>query len=42
MALEEAPPAAVNAPRQWLFRPGLMAGLPLPIAVTIKLSFNLR
>ena len=34
--------AAVNAARQWLFRPGLMAGLPVPVAVTIELSFNLR
>ena len=33
--------AAVNAARQWLFRPGLMAGL-VPVADTIELSFNLR
>jgi periplasmic protein TonB len=34
--------AAINAARQWLFRPGLMAGLPVPVAITIELSFNLR
>ena len=34
--------AGVNAARQWRFRPGLMAGLPVPVAVTIELSFNLR
>jgi protein TonB len=34
--------AAMSAARQWLFRPGRMAGLPVPVAVTIELSFNLR
>ena len=34
--------AAVKAASQWLFRPGLMAGVPVPVAITIELFFNLR
>jgi protein TonB len=34
--------AAVQAARQWLFRPGTIAGKPVAVAVTIELSFNLR
>lgn len=34
--------AAVRAAAQWLFRPALMAGQPVPLAVTIELVFSLR
>jgi protein TonB len=33
---------AVRAAAQWLFRPAMMAGQPVPLAVTIELVFNLR
>ncbi len=34
--------AAVRAAAQWRFRPALMAGQPVPMAITIELVFNLR
>ena len=34
--------AAVRAASQWLFRPALMAGQPVALAVTIELVFSLR
>jgi outer membrane biosynthesis protein TonB len=34
--------AAATAARQWLFRPGLMAGQPVPVAVIIELTFTLH
>jgi protein TonB len=34
--------AAVRAASQWLFRPGLMEGEAVPVAVTIELLFTLR
>ncbi len=34
--------AAVRAASQWRFRPGLIAGQPVPVAITIELSFNIR
>lgn len=33
---------AVRAATQWRFRPALMAGQPVPMAITIELVFNLR
>ena len=33
---------AVRAATQWLFRPALMGGRPVAIAVTIELVFSLR
>ncbi len=34
--------AAVRAAAQWRFRPALMAGQPVPMAITIELVFSLR
>ncbi len=34
--------AAATAARKWLFRPGLMAGQPVPVAVIIELTFTLH
>jgi periplasmic protein TonB len=34
--------AAMKAAGQWLFRPGLLGGQPVPVAVAVELSFNLR
>jgi periplasmic protein TonB len=33
---------AVKAARQWLFRPGTRQGTPVPVIVTIELTFRLR
>ena len=33
---------ALTAARQWRFKPGLMNGKPVPVVVTIELSFMLR
>ncbi len=33
---------AIRAARQWRFRPGTRLGQPVPVLVTIELSFNLR
>jgi protein TonB len=33
---------AIKAARQWRFRPGVRMGEPVPVIVTIELSFNLR
>lgn len=33
---------AIKAARQWQFRPGVRMGEPVPVIVTIELSFNLR
>jgi protein TonB len=34
--------AALRAAAQWLFRPAMLAGQPVPLAVTIELVFTLR
>jgi protein TonB len=34
--------AAVHAARQWRFRPGLIAGEPVSVAITIQLSFTVH
>jgi protein TonB len=34
--------AAIVAARQWRFKPGLLNGQPVPVAVTIELTFTLR
>ena len=34
--------AAVRAATQWRFRPAMIAGRPVPLAVTIELVFSLR
>jgi protein TonB len=33
---------AIKAARQWQFRPGMRMGEPVPVMVTIELTFNLR
>lgn len=33
---------AVNALKQWLFRPGMKDGVPVPVLVTVQMSFTLR
>ncbi|HYE87891.1 MAG TPA: energy transducer TonB [Vicinamibacterales bacterium] len=33
---------AIKAARQWRFRPGLRQGEPVPVIITIELTFNLR
>jgi len=33
---------AVKAAKQWMFRPGIRQGQPVPVLVTIELSFTLR
>jgi TonB family protein len=33
---------AVNAAKQWRFLPGRRAGLPVAVAITIEMTFNLR
>ena len=33
---------AVKAARQWRFRPGMRLGEPVPVLVTIELTFTLR
>lgn len=33
---------AVAAAKQWRFKPGLLSGQPVPVAVTIELTFTLR
>ena len=33
---------AIKAARQWRFKPGLLNGTPVPVVVTIELSFTLR
>jgi TonB family protein len=34
--------AAINAVRRWKFKPGTVHGSPVPMAVTIELTFVLR
>jgi periplasmic protein TonB len=34
--------AAIAAARQWRFRPGSIAGDPVPVAITIELVFSVR
>ncbi len=33
---------AIKAAKQWRFAPGLKQGVPVPVLVTIELTFNLR
>lgn len=33
---------AIAAARQWRFKPGLLRGQPVPVAITIELTFSLR
>jgi TonB family protein len=33
---------AIAAARRWRFKPGLLNGRPVPVAVTIELMFSLR
>jgi protein TonB len=33
---------AIKAARQWRFRPGMRLGEPVPVLVTIELTFTLR
>jgi protein TonB len=33
---------AIKAARQWRFKPGTRLGQPVPVLITIELTFNLR
>jgi protein TonB len=33
---------AIKAARQWRFRPGTLRGEPVPVTITIELTFTLR
>jgi TonB family protein len=33
---------AIKAARQWRFRPGMRMGEPVPVIITIELTFTLR
>ena len=33
---------AIAAARRWRFKPGLLNGRPVPVAITIELTFSLR
>lgn len=33
---------AINAARQWKFKPGTREGKPVPVEVTIEMTFTLR
>jgi TonB family protein len=34
--------AALGAARQWLFRPATRSGQPIPVVVTLSLSFRIK